>query len=410
MKSGGNILYLLLYLIPLILFPAEVSAKKISRRIDITNKWETDKQNDPIVIKLEEAGLDFDVQSATVWDGEREIASQLDDLDGDGKPDELAFVMDIPAHFQKSLKVDFSSVDKQNRYPAQVYAEMLISDPQGKHIPIRSLTIPASSYVYNHLHHHGPAFESELVAYRIYFDKKQTVDIYGKFTQQLEIEKSQFYPTDEQLSQGYGDDVLLVGNSCGLGTLKGWDGLQATHIENAEAFTETIRSYGPVRTIVDVCSHHWKYQGSDLHMTIRYILYAGHRDCEVQVYFKEPLKKEVFCTGLLKMKDSSIYSDHKGTLACWGTDWPVGDTIKYKKETVGLAVSIPQTIIQQEVEDTINHLYTIQAKDSCSFTYHIVFTSKKETFGYETDKEWFKYVDRWSRQLKQFLFVKIRRE
>lgn len=408
MKLRCNIFFFLTYAIAPILFPTGVAAKEVSRQIDIENKWNIDKKNEPIVVKLEEIGLGFDVLSATVWEGNKEIASQLDDLNGNGKADELTFVIDISAHSSKSLKVEFSSDNKQNNYQARVYAEMLISDPQGKHIPIQSLTVPASSYVYNHLHHHGPAFESELVAYRIYFDKKQTVDIYGKFTKQLEIEKSQFYPTDKQLAQGYGDDVLLVGNSCGLGTLKGWNGVEATHIENADAFTQTILAYGPIRTIVDICSHQWKYQGANLQMTIRYILYAGHRDCEVQVFFDKPLEKEIFCTGLLKMKDSSNYSDHKGTLACWGTDWPVNDTIKYQKETVGLAVSIPPGIVCQEIEDSLNRLYTINAQSSNTFIYHITFTSKKERFGYKTDKEWFDHVNEWSQQLKQNLSIVIK--
>lgn len=385
-----------IYVTFLFLVPSNMLAKEMVRRVEIVNEWDIDKKDEPIVIHLKENGIDPDIRSAKVWDGAQEIASQLDDLDGDGKPDELAFVLDLPAYSRKTLKIEFSSIKEQNTYPARVYAEMLISDPKGKHVPVRSLTISATSYVYNHLHHHGPAFESELVAYRVYFDKKQTVDIYGKFTKRLEIEKSQFYPTDEQLAQGYGDDVLLVGNSCGLGTLKGWDGEQATHIENAETFTETIRSYGPVRTIVDVCTSHWKYQGTDLQMTVRYILYAGHRDCEVQVYFNEPLRKETFCTGLLKMKGSSTYSDHKGTLACWGTDWPVGDTIKYAKETVGLAVSIPEELIGKEAEDACNDLYIIQAAGHRSFNYYIVFTSMKETFGYKDPEAWFEYVRQWA--------------
>ena len=71
-----------------------------------------------------------------------------------------------------------------------------MSDKNGKHVPISSLTIPGTSNVYNQLHHHGPAFESDPVAYRIYFDKKKTVDIYGKFNKGFEIRESQFYPTE----------------------------------------------------------------------------------------------------------------------------------------------------------------------------------------------------------------------
>ena len=121
-------------------------------------------------------------------------------------------------------------------------------------------------------------FESELVAYRVYFNQKQTVDPYGKFKKGLEIKESGFYPNDEQLARGFGDDVLMVGNSCGVGALKGWDGTKATHIEPIAFRTESILAYGPVRTIVDVVVKGWNYQGKELNMTNRYILYAGHRD------------------------------------------------------------------------------------------------------------------------------------
>ena len=43
-----------------------------------------------------------------------------------------------------------------------------------------------------HLHYSATsriAFESELVAYRIYFNEKQTTDLYGKFNKGLEIEE-----------------------------------------------------------------------------------------------------------------------------------------------------------------------------------------------------------------------------
>jgi hypothetical protein len=288
----------------------------------------------------------------------------------------------------------------QKEYPSRVFAEMLVSDKNGKHVPILSLTIPGSSNIYDQLHHHGPAFESELTAYRIYFDQKQTVDIYGKFKNGVEIKESQFYPTDEQLARGFGDDVLLVGSSCGLGTLKGWDGAKATHIEPKESLTETILAFGPVRTIVDVIATNWQYQGNVLQMRVRYILYAGHRDCEVQVSFDRPLQKEVFCAGVIKIKESVSFSDHEGLIACWGTDWPVNDTIKYAKETVGLATCLPRELILSEKSDRVNYLYQIGTEGRTGFTYHITFTSMKETFGYKTSETWFEHTKKWKESLQ----------
>ena len=61
-----------------------------------------------------------------------------------------------------------------------------------------------------------------MIALRIYFDKRQTLDLYGKKRKGLEIKDTQFYPDKQQLLDGYGDDILWAGNALGLGALRGW--------------------------------------------------------------------------------------------------------------------------------------------------------------------------------------------
>lgn len=387
---------------------AEAQVSEKSFTVEVSNTWNKDKADEPVVVKLSEINPQFRVRSAVVMNGKEEIASQLDDLDGDRRPDELAFLIDLPAKSKKTLTVTLSSAKSDKTYPARVYAEMLVSDKRGKHVPVHSVTIPGTSNIYNQMHHHGPAFESELVGYRLYFDKKQTVDIYGKFNKGFEIKESQFYPTDEQLARGFGDDVLRVSGSCGVGALKGWDGKKATHIEPVETLTERIIAYGPVRTIAEIEVTDWQYQGSELTMTNRYTLYGGHRDVFVETFFAEPLKDEIFCTGVQDIKGSVSYSDHKGLIGCWGTDWPVNDTVKYAKETVGLAAYIPQKYVKAEVKDKPNYLYTIGAKGSKYFTHHITFTSMKETFGYKTPEAWFAYIRQWKEELEHPAVVRIK--
>ncbi|MDR0575597.1 MAG: DUF4861 domain-containing protein [Tannerella sp.] len=380
-----------------VVFNADAEEK--SCVITISNDWNEPKENEPVVLNIKELKCGFEVKSVVVLEGGNEIPSQIDDLDGDRRMDEIAFVVDMPRSATKTFRVVVSSDKKQKEYPSRVYAEMLVSDKNGKHVPIISLTIPGTSNIYNQLHHHGPAFESELTAYRIYFDQKQTVDIYGKFNKGFEIKESQFYPTDEQLSRGFGDDVLRVGGSCGLGALKGWDGAKATHIEPVKSRTETILACGPVRAIVDVIATDWEYQGNTLQMKARYILYAGHRDCEVQVSFDKPLQKEVFCTGVQNIIGSVSYSDNESLVACWGTDWPVNDTVKYAKETVGLATCLPREMVRSEIPDRVNYLYQVGAEGKTGFAYYITFTSMKETFGYKTPEAWFDYSKKWKESL-----------
>lgn len=404
----NNLLFLTLAL--LAGSPAAVSAQEAEQTItvEVSNPWNHTKTDEPVVIDLNSLKPGFRVRSATVAENRTEVPSQLDDLDNDRRADELAFVTNLPPKSKKTFTITLSPGKSGKQYAPRVYAEMLVSDKKGKHAPVQSVTIPGTTNIYNQMHHHGPALESELVAYRLYFDKKQTVDIYGKFRKGFEIKESQFYPTDEQLARGFGDDVLRVSGSCGVGALKGWNGQKATHIEPVATRTERIIAYGPVRTIAEIEDNEWAYQGAELNMTTRYTLYGGHRDLFIEVFFDEPLKDEVFCTGVQDIRGSVSSSDHRGLIACWGTDWPVNDTVKYAKETVGLATYIPQRYVKEEVKDKPNYLYTIGAKGEKKMHYYTTFTSMKETFGYKTPEAWFAYVRRWKEQLEQPIEITIK--
>lgn len=54
---------------------------------------------------------------------------------------------------------------------------------------ITGFSAAGTENVYSFVYHHGPAIESELVAYRIYFNEKQTVDPYSKVNKRLEIKR-----------------------------------------------------------------------------------------------------------------------------------------------------------------------------------------------------------------------------
>lgn len=386
-----------------LLCSSHMHAQTATYSIEVVNSWDKARTDVPVVIQLPRTVDEDQIHSAVVKDVDKEIPSQLDDLDGDMKADELAFVIDMPAKSKKKILITFSDTKDGKVYPARVFATMLIRDAQKqRHASIQSVTVPGTTDFYNMMHGHGPMFESEWVAYRIYFNSKQTVDPYGKFKKGLELEKSRFYPTDEQLVHGFGNDVLMVGNSCGVGTLKGWNGTNATHIGPVAFRTERILAYGPIRTITDVEVKGWLYQGKELTMTNRYILYAGHRDLVVETFFSAPLENEVFCTGVQNImgKETLLYSDHKGLVGSWGKHWPVTDTVKYAKETIGIATYIPKRYIREEVKDKDNFLYTISVPGSMGFHHYAMFTSHKESFGYATPEAWFAYMREWKEELE----------
>ena len=78
-------------------------------KIKLENTGSRAQKDAPVVIRLDRTGAAFQVRSAVVMDGKLEIPSHLDDLDGDLRADELAFVIDMPAHTDKELTLTLVS-------------------------------------------------------------------------------------------------------------------------------------------------------------------------------------------------------------------------------------------------------------------------------------------------------------
>lgn len=219
--------------------------------IKVKNKSGLALTSQPVTIKLADR-TSFPVQSALVTMNGKEIPCQLDDLDDDRQWDELFFLTDMKSHEQQQFHIQLFAEGAPRIYEPQVYAEMLLKDKnvkeENKHrLYISSLTVEKGTNPYWQLHHHGPAFENKMVGYRIYFDHRQTVDIYGKYHQGLELQDTQFYPDSTQKAAGFGDDVLWVGSTLGLGTLRGWNGTEPVMLEDVERRTLRILAQGPLR-------------------------------------------------------------------------------------------------------------------------------------------------------------------
>ena len=259
--------------IALFLFSMMASAASASRTItvNVSNPMNVTRTDVPIIINLAPYG---EVRSALVTINGQETPCQLDDLNKDDTFDELCFLTNLDKKEKQQFTVTLFDEGEPRQYPARVYAEMVLSNTKDKKLKknqqnnyIESLTARGdAAYTYNVQHHHGVDFESELNGIRIYFDARQTLDLYGKFKKQLELKETQFYTDDDQKARGYGDDVLWVGQTFGLGAFRGWDGQKPTLVEPVATRTQRIISYGPLRAIVEVIDKGWKAPSAISHL------------------------------------------------------------------------------------------------------------------------------------------------
>ena len=387
----------------------------------VRNQLDNARTDQPVVISLAQYG---EVRSALVTVDGQEIPCQLDDLNQDDIFDELCFLANLGESERKQYTVTLFDEGEPRSYPARVYADMLVRNTSDKKLKknqqnnfLESITVRGDAADAYHIqHHHGVDFESELNGIRIYFDARQTLDLYGKYQKRLELQDTQFYTDAEQKAQGYGDDVLWVGQTFGLGAFRGWDGTKPTLVEPVRSRTQRIISYGPLRTIVEVVDRDWQapltssisHHPSSITMTLRYTQYAGHRDTDVDVFFNKNVSDYRFSTGVINVKGSVEYSDRHGLRACWGTDYPATDTTKWKRETVGLAVLVPhKNIASEEPANKDNYAFVVKI-DGTHMAYKVNYTSANETFGYHSAQEWFDYLKAWRREVDHPVIVKIK--
>lgn len=322
-------------------------ARTLKARYRVTT---SDQRRDcPVVIR---DIPDWAVSATVTSDGET-IPVQLDRPLG-----ELAFVADISG--SREFRVTYSSRPARHGYPSRVHAQMWLKRPD-KTLQAADTVSSTRDDMYHKLHHHGPAFESEYAAYRIYFDKKQTIDTYGKKHPRLELAETMWYPTAEQMAAGSGYDNLRVFGSVGVGTLKGWDASKRKmiHITDFARREARILARGPVRTVVEMRVEGWRYCGREIAMTSRYILYAGHGEVQVENRIEGDFKGLLFTTGVMKMAEHRV--ERGGDwVAAWGRDFPENDTLKWERESVGLAVALPARQIVSRHDDRTSCLFQLK--------------------------------------------------
>ena len=397
----------------LVLLAALVAQAQTALKVSVRNPLSVRRTAVPVTIQLEQP-----VRSALVVDSRgEEQPCQLDDLDNDGRYECLSFIVaEIGGKKTLDYSVTLSNEGRPRAYTPQVYAEMMLTNKKIKSsnkqdLYISSLTVDNGTNPYWMLHHHGPAFENDMVAYRIYFDERQTVDIYGKYRRGLELRDTQFYPDSLQKATGYGDDVLWVGKTFGVGAMRGWNKGAMQMLQDVESRTLSVVSRGPLRTVVKVVDKGWnpRYPDTCTHderidMTTYYTLYAGRRDCQVDILFSRDASRLQLSTGLVNVKQSSEYSDGRGLRGCWGTDWPVSakDSVGHKRETVGLGICLPSTnVISELPADKSNYPFVV-GNIATSMRYHITFASDNETFpeGIHSAKAFFDYLKDWKRDIE----------
>jgi len=202
------------------------------------------------------------------------IASQLDDLDGDGSWDELFFVIDLAANASEHVHLGWAAEKPNYKKRTSVRFGKRDSKDTPVH-PKTSDTLYADQIHgilgYQPYQTDGPSWENDKVGFRHYFDGRNAKDLFGKKIPDISpetvgIDSVGGVVDNYHVMEKWGRDILSVGNSAGLGGIEMMIGddivrlgcIAGDTVTNIESSVFNIVREGPVRSIMDFDYHNWK--------------------------------------------------------------------------------------------------------------------------------------------------------
>ena len=210
------------------------------------------KASDAIVTTSDAATLDEDARTLQTI----ELPSQADDLDGDNKLDEIAFQIDLKPGQTRVVTIAYGETATIQRlrsdYPKRTAAKFTMKFD-------------------------GLGWESETTAWRIYFDKRNAIDVWGKRRPGLYLEMFGSPEYVYHWESPLGRDIYRIGDAIGIGAVAALIGGKAERVADVAERKWRIISAGPVRVIVELTYKGWKVAGHEVNLTSRMTQWAGER-------------------------------------------------------------------------------------------------------------------------------------
>ena len=282
-----------------------------------------------------------------------ELPSQADDLDGDGKWDELAFQIDLKAKQMRTVTLawgDAAAIQRlRSAYPKRTDAKFAV-------------------------HYEGPGWESEETAWRIYFDKRNAIDLFGKRRPGLYLE---LFASPEYIyhqESPFGRDIYGIGKALGVAGIGAVvDGKVTPVAEVAERKWRVI-SAGPVRSIVELEYSGWMIGARTVDLVSRITQWAGEHGFEHRIAVKNG-EGAAFVTGvpLKPVTENLDATAGPGVLATWGRQVVVSGTkaqlVDLPDENLGVAVLLPREEAGAVSADEANRLMAIRLQNGTAHLY-----------------------------------------
>ena len=314
------------------------------------------KAGDAIVTTSDASTLEEDARTLQTI----ELPSQTDDLDGDNQYDELAFQIELKPRQTRIVTIAYGDTATMQRlrsdYPKRTAAKFTMKFD-------------------------GLAWESEATAWRIYFDKRNAIDIWGKRRPGLYLEMFGAPEYVYHWESPLGRDIYRIGDAIGIGAVAALVDGKVVKVSDVAERKWRIIGAGPVRVIVELTYKGWQVGGREVNLTSRMTQWAGKHGFEHRIS-AEGADGLTIVTGIARQPNlqdkvfEPTATEPAMLRAWWGHQVeeegpPATATHMLPDENLGLAIIAPGRNSRVAADDPLNLLVQPQFENGKASWYVI---------------------------------------
>ncbi|QOW10426.1 DUF4861 domain-containing protein [Kaistella flava (ex Peng et al. 2021)] len=238
------------------------------------------------------------------------------------------------------------------------------------------------------IRYEGPGWESNKIAYRLYLDWRNAIDIFGKTSKKIILPEVGLDGFDSyHLRQDWGSDVLKVGKGVGLGSITRIVDDKMYRFETVDKTSANVENSAKKSTVnIDYIG--WKTLNDKIDLKAKLSIFPDERFTKYSFTPSAPISG--IATGIVKVKKEELLQK-KSANGKWGYIATFGNQSMFD-DGLGMALFYETSTIAEVKDGPFDYLVVFKPTTK-EVTYYFLASWEKEQDALKTKEEFQNYIN-----------------
>jgi hypothetical protein len=239
------------------------------------------------------------------------------------------------------------------------------------------------------IRYEGPGFENKHIAYRLYLDWRNAIDLFGKYSDTIVLPKIGLDGFDSYHEKcDWGSDILKVGKGMGIGSIGRLVNNEVLHFKNVDSTFVKIENLSK-QSNVNVDYFGWNTATEKIDLKSKLSVFPD------EYYVKHTITPSKstsgICTGIVKLKNLELLKA-ESTNKKWAYIATYGPQTMFS-DNLGMAIFYKTSTIESLVNGVDDHLIVFKPSNK-TVSFYFLGAWEKEKAGLKSQEEFIAYLNK----------------